>query len=424
MTEPYLIQGRGKDKCPPNTFCLFADINFNVGGPRTAILVIPAESTSNNFSEHGFDQSGDGVSSVVNGTNEENALFTKVEQGGARLSVPANTAIADLTKYNLDGSNTGTWNDQPQSALAYKEVVPVPVINIPQADAHVDNARQPISGAATGKVDKVEIYEELTLIGTAPVTNGAWTFTPSTDWSDGKHELNVLAVNGKAKSGRANRNFYRVRPTATVQITNPKNGSHVDASAHIEGNAFNAEAVEVKDGDRILGTTPVNSNKWAYANTSEWTLGEHTVHATALAGQNRSTTTQSTFTVEARNLTVSYKYSGSWSDSSSGTEEHIYSYNIVLKAGTTPVERWRIGFGQLPAKTHLAKQFTDTFWGVLIKDGTDGTVLLGSPPPEQGKHIVFAGQELHLQVQVAFPDKDTAHEKLYSLIAQDWSATT
>ena len=423
MTEPYVIHGRGKDQCPPNTFCLFADINFNVGGPRTSILVIPAGSTSNNFSEHGFNQSDDGVSSVVNGTKEENALFTKIDQGGHRLPVPAGSAIADLTKFKLPGSRTGTWNDQPQSALAYQEVVPVPVIDQPLDDAKVENARQPVSGTATGAVDKVEIYDELKLIGTAPVSNGKWTFTPSTDWSEGKHELAVLAVHGTAKSGRAYRNFYLVKPTATVQIITPKNGAHVDASARIEGHAFNAGTVELRDGANSLGTVPVAANKWVYANTAGWALGEHTVHATAVSGGIRSPEAQTTFTVEKRNLKVSYEFTGSWSDSSSGHEEQVYSYNIVLTADTKSVERWRLGFKQLPAKAHLAKMFTDIFWGMVIHDGTDGTVQLGSPPPEQGKHIIFAGKELHVQVQVAFPDKNTAHEKLYGLFAEDWGDT-
>jgi hypothetical protein len=423
VTEPYVIRGRGKDQCPPNTFCLFADINFNVDGPRDAILVIPAGSTSNNFSEHGFNQADDGVSSVVNGTDEENALFTKIDQGGERLPVPAKSEIADLTKLPLPGSPTGTWNDQPQSALAYKHAVPVPVIIEPPADAHVENTKQTIAGTVAGAVDKVVIVDDFKILADVPVSNGAWTFTPSTDWSEGKHELAVVATRGTAMSGRAYRNFYLVKPTPTVQITTPENGAHVDDSARIEGHAFNAAIVELTDGGSALGTVPVISNKWAYAHAEDWALGEHTIHATALSGGNRSPEAQTTFTVDRRNLTVSYEFTQSWSDSSSGVEEQIYSYNITLKADTRDVHRWRIGFGELPAKTHLADMFTQHFWGVTIMDGSHGgKVLLASPPPEQGKHIVFAGKELHVQVQVAYATKDTAHEKLYGLLAEDWGS--
>lgn len=301
--------------------------------------------------------------------------------------------------------------------------MPVPAIDEPQPDAHVEDARQHLSGTAGGAVDKVEIYDGLKLIGTAPVANGAWTYTPSADWSEGKHEIAVLAVHGTAKSGRAYRNFYLVKPAASVQITTPENGAHVDDSARIEGHAFNAGTVELNDGGNALGTVPVIGNKWAYAHATAWALGEHTIHATALSGGNRSPEARTTFTVEKRNLNVSYRFSASWSDSSSGTELHMYSYNILLTADTTSVHRWRLGFKQLPAGTHLAESFVDTFWGVVIKDGVDGTIVLGSPPPEQGKHVIFAGKELHVQVQVAYPDKNTAHEKLYGLFAEDWGDT-
>ncbi|MFD0396377.1 hypothetical protein ACFQ3Z_45940 [Streptomyces nogalater] len=55
-----------------------------MGGPRDKILVIPAKGTANNFSDYGFDQSDDGVSSVVNDTGHDNILFTRTNQGGSR----------------------------------------------------------------------------------------------------------------------------------------------------------------------------------------------------------------------------------------------------------------------------------------------------------------------------------------------------
>ncbi len=148
-----------------------------------------------------------------------------------------------------------------------------------------------------------------------------------------------------------------------MQIIIPKNGAHVDASAHIEGHAFHAGTVELKDGGNALGTVPVTGNKWVYAHAEAWAVGEHTIHATAVSGGIRSPEAQVAFTVEKRNLNVSYQFTGSWSDSSSGVEEHVYSYNIVLTADTKSVERWRLGFKQLPAKAHLATMFTDIVLG-------------------------------------------------------------
>lgn len=86
--EPYVITGRGQDAAPKNAFSLFADVNYNVGGPRTKILVIPANGTANNFSDYGFDQSDDGVSSVVNNTDRDNILFTRTNQGARSYPSP------------------------------------------------------------------------------------------------------------------------------------------------------------------------------------------------------------------------------------------------------------------------------------------------------------------------------------------------
>lgn len=75
-----------------------------------------------------------------------------------------------------------------------------------------------------------------------------------------------------------------------------------------------------------------------------------------------------------------------------------------------------VGFGDLPAGTALYKEFTDVFWGQIIRDGIDGSVLLASP--EDGGHTVDPGAELPIGIQVLYPDEDPAHEHLRSLNAQ------
>ncbi|WKX72556.1 peptidase inhibitor family I36 protein [Streptomyces sp. XD-27] len=155
--KPKVIQGQGKDKCPSGHLCLYADAQFNTSGDRRDILVIPPDAAANNFSEYGFDHSGDGVSAVVNNTSKDTKLFSKIDQRGDQLPIKAGAAIDDLTKYPLTGSPNGTWNDQAQSALAHNEPVPIPVIAEPQPDAHTTNRRQPVSGTAGAKVEKAEL---------------------------------------------------------------------------------------------------------------------------------------------------------------------------------------------------------------------------------------------------------------------------
>lgn len=420
VKTPYLIKGTGKDKCPADSFCLFADIKFNGMNNRQNILVIPFEATANNFSDYGFDQSGDGVSAVVNNTSKDNILFTMINQKGSRLSVPANTSIEDLTKYPLKGSPNGTWNDQAQSALAYNEPVPLPAFTTPKADAQVTNRREAVGGTADSKVGKVKLYRGQQLLGTPAVSDGKWTYTPGSDWSLGKQELSAIAVRGDNESGRVYRSFYVVQPSPTVEITSPKNGAKVDAKTRLQGLAFNADTVDLADGGTKLGSVPVTGNKWDFLPKEGWTTGSHTVTAEAVKGTQKSPKAQAGFTVEKKNLTVESKLvQDPWQDWE--TQGWIYPYDITMTAGASDVKLWRVGFGQLPSGTVLFKEFTSAFWGMIVEDGSNGKVQLGSPPPEKGKHIVPKTKTLTIRVHVLYPNKEDAHKKLYDLYAEDWS---
>ncbi|WP_369211390.1 Ig-like domain-containing protein [Streptomyces flavofungini] len=415
---PYTKQGVGKDACPADSFCLYADIKFNGMNNRKSILVIPYGATANNFSDYGFDQSGDGVSAVINNTSKDNVLFTRIDQKGDQLSVPAKTSIEDLTTKKLIGSPNGTWNDQAQSALAYKEPVPPPVFTTPAADAQVENRREPVGGTADAKVDKVRLYRGKKLLGTPAVSSGKWTYVPDSDWPLGKQELHASAVRGDSESGRVYLNFFVVQPAPTVQITSPKDGAKVDSKTPVQGRAFKADTVDLAEGSTKLGSVPVAGNKWDFTPQDGWKLGSHTVTVEAVKGTQKSTKAQVTFTVEKKNLTVGYKMAGHpWQENG----KWIYPYDIKMEAGATDVKRWRVGFGELPNGTVLAKMFTDAFWGMVIEDGSNGRVQLGSPPPEKGKHIVEKGKSLTIRVQVLYPTQEDAHKKLYNLYAEDWS---
>ncbi|MFF7755010.1 hypothetical protein ACFZCP_38615 [Streptomyces sp. NPDC007971] len=141
----------------------------------------------------------------------------------------------------------------------------------------------------------------------------------------------------------------------------------------------------------------------------------------AVKGAQKSQEAKVGFTVEKKNLTVTYELvQDPWQDWE--TMGWIYPYDITLKAGATDVTRWRVGFGQLPAGTAPFKEFATNFWGVIIEDGSNGRFRLGSPPPEKGKHIVPKGETLTIRVQVLYPAKEDAYKKLYGLYAEDWSS--
>jgi hypothetical protein len=238
MSEPKLIHGSGTTACPPGNFCLYRDVNFNQGSDSATnkILIIPEDQYIDDFAPYGFDYSNDGVSSVFNNTTKDNTLFSGPKQTGQMLPVAKQQAIADLTRYPLAGSSTGTWNDQVRSAQA---------------------------GPHTGPL---RIEQELA---------GHWQ-----DWQ---------------------------------------------------------------------------THKW------------------------------------------------------------IYSYDLTLHVSGSPVHDWSIGFGDLPAGTVLSPEFTKTFWGKVVEDGSNGRVLLETP--DSGR-VIKSGDTLVIRVQVLYPDENVVHEHLNSLNAQ------
>lgn len=54
--------------------------------------------------------------------------------------------------------------------------------------------------------------------------------------------------------------------------------------------------------------------------------------------------------------------------------------------------------------------------GEILRNGTDGAVLLGSPAG--GGHSVDPGTALPVDIQVLYPDENPAYERLIGLNAQ------
>ncbi|MET7999722.1 hypothetical protein [Nonomuraea glycinis] len=112
------------------------------------------------------------------------------------------------------------------------------------------------------------------------------------------------------------------------------------------------------------------------------------------------------------NLRVDQELRGHWAEGPG----HLYSYRLTMHAEDTRVMKWAVGFGGLPEESSLSKTFIDTFWGEILRDGTDGAVLLGSP--HGGGHSVDPGTALLIDIQVVYPDQSPAYERLTGLNAQ------
>lgn len=188
----------------------------------------------------------------------------------------------------------------------------------------------------------------------------------------------------------------------------------MDSGATVDGVAFNADSVTLTEGASPLGTAKVTSNLWSFAREGGWSPGKHSVTAKAVRGGQESAPETVNFTAANKNLTVESTFNSSWQDWQ--THKYIHSYDVTLYAGDTDVKHWHVGFGQLPDGSVLAPEFEASFWGMVISDGSDGNVVLGSPP--EGVHIVPAKGHLTLRVLVLIPTQDEAYKKLYGLFAK------
>ncbi|MFJ6054730.1 EF-hand domain-containing protein [Streptomyces sp. NPDC092307] len=413
--NPYVINGSGVDMAPPGALSLYAAANYNATGSYTKILVIPDGGTCNNFSEYGFSQSADGVSSAVNNTSRDNILFSRPDQEGEQYPIEAGQRIEFIQD----------WNDRAQSALAFNETVPIPVFIEPLPNAQTQDIRRVIKGTADSTVQEVKLYESTVLLGTCVANGGEWEYHPTADWSIGQHTLQALAVRDDVQSGRASLLFSVIESTPFVEISSPVEGGEVGVSASLSGKAYQADRVRLSEGGVEIGTVSVSETRWSFTPSEGWASGPHEVTAVAVSGDDSTGPDTVIFTVVDQDLEVTYvANAGGWTDYES--QKFIYSYDITLHAGPSIVRNWNLGFGNLPQGSKLYQSFVDTFeqWGMVMSDGSNGSVLLGSRP--DGSHVIPADGQLTLTVQVLIPPatQQDAYSMLYGLFANSLAVST
>ncbi|MFE3866296.1 EF-hand domain-containing protein [Streptomyces goshikiensis] len=402
--EPYVISGKGSGAAPAGALSLYTHANFN-GSSNANILVIPEGAAANDFSDYGFDQSIYGVSGVVNNTSRNSVLFKYRNQTGPTLSFQPGDAVSVMPQ---------GWNDGVQSALAHSDPVPIPVFTAPEPDAADAGAREEIEGTSVDDAEEVLLYEGNRLLESCVVgPAGEWTYTPTADWDLGRHDVQAMAVRDGIRSGKAQRTFYVTESSPVVTIYSPADDAEVSSAAAIDGMAFNTPTVQLLDNGAELGSVPVISDRWSYAPAGGWEGGDHSVTAEAVDGGDPATVN---FSVSVQNLTVRSEFIGAyWSPQ---PQNLSYSYRIIMEAGDVSVRHWNVEFGQLPSGSVLEPAFSNNFWGVIISDGSDGRVVLGSPP--EGTHVIPAHGELSIDVQVIIPrnPNDGTYETLFGLVAK------
>jgi hypothetical protein len=155
-----------------------------------------------------------------------------------------------------------------------------------------------ISG--TGKAgDTVKIYDGSTVIGSATIgSDGKWSFTPTTDLSNGPHDLSVIETNpaGTSSAPSAHTTFTVAVVTPAPVITNavdavgpvqgnvPSGGVTDDPRPTVQGTGHAGDIIKVYDGSTayLWGSTTVDaSGKWSFTPTSSLDNSTHNLLATA-----------------------------------------------------------------------------------------------------------------------------------------------
>ena len=178
-----------------------------------------------------------------------------------------------------------------------------PIITSP-ANGSTDTTTAEPAIAGTGvSGDTVTVSIDGTVAGTAPVVNGAWSFTPTSPLSNASHTVSATqAAAGGPSSTAATDTFTVAVPTAPAAptITSPANGSTDTTTAEpaIAGTGVSGDTVTVSIDGTVAGTAPVVNSAWSFTPTSPLSNASHTVSATqAAAGGPSSTAATDTFTV-------------------------------------------------------------------------------------------------------------------------------
>jgi hypothetical protein len=163
---------------------------------------------------------------------------------------------------------------------------PAPTITSP-ANGSTTTATPTISGGGvTG--DTVTVSIDGTVVGTAPVVGGAWSFTPTSALSNASHTITATqAAAGGPSSPAASDTFIVSLGTAppAPTIASPANGSTdtTTATPTISGGGVSGDTVTVSIDGTVAGTAPVVSGAWTFTPASALSNASHTITATQAA---------------------------------------------------------------------------------------------------------------------------------------------
>ncbi|MBV7693724.1 VCBS repeat-containing protein [Limnobaculum sp. M2-1] len=160
-----------------------------------------------------------------------------------------------------------------------------------------DDTRPEMVGS--GKAGSIiNIYDGATLLGSTTVNkDGSWSFTPSSDLSQGQHSITVTAIDTAGNTTKPTTAFEFTVDTTTpgvptiesatddvgaVQGTLNHGDATDDPTPTLTGKAEVGSVVTIYDGNTLLGSVTTGANgQWTFTPTSPQGEGQHLFHVTA-----------------------------------------------------------------------------------------------------------------------------------------------
>ncbi|TQK70742.1 hypothetical protein FBY23_2523 [Nocardioides sp. SLBN-35] len=247
---------------------------------------------------------------AITGTAEPNSTITLVIDGGTPITVPVDgtgnwtyTPTTDLTEgshtITADGNANGTGVDDTTTFTVDAVPAAATVITTPADASTVTDATPAITGTAEPNSTISLVIDGGTPISVPVDASGNWTYTPTTDLSEGSHTVTADGnANGTGVDDTITFTVDAVPAAATV-ITTPADASTVtDATPAITGTAEpNSTISLVIDGGTPISVPVDGSGNWTYTPTTDLTEGSHTVTADGNANGTGVDDT-ATFTVD------------------------------------------------------------------------------------------------------------------------------
>ena len=236
---------------------------------------------------------------------------------GAAISYNSSTGVAQIS----NGSQTATLDFKPSTlgagalqvasdggtgvvlTLSQPTAPAAPTIASPASGSIDTTTAEPVISGGGVSGDTVTLSIDGTQVGTAPVVNGAWTFTPTSPLSNASHTVAATqAASGGPSSTAATDAFTVNVPTAPAAptIASPASGSIDTTTAEpvISGGGVSGDTVTLSIDGTQVGTAPVVNGAWTFTPTSPLSNASHTVAATqAASGGPSSTAATDAFTV-------------------------------------------------------------------------------------------------------------------------------